>query len=209
LANTTSDLSTKKHDLEDKTALSANFIVKSPGVTVKTFAFSAINFKIAMIHDAVPAPVKAYILQMLRYFYEQGSKLVELITSPDVDIDKFSSTFVNSIEQLRKHIPRCDKAFNKLRDSVGLLKSNFGGYYKEFAASQSNSPTLILENYIRDVTKTSKADPTLITQFRRIISFCRQNMDDNKHRMGNVDPRINNIMNMMNDNLSTLEKSKP
>lgn len=193
----------KKHDLEDKTNLSDKFIVDAPGLDIKLFTFSSFNFKIVMINDKLSKEVRDYMLQMLRYFYEQSQTLIKIITSPDMDMDKFANTFIKSIEDLRKYIPRCDRAFNKLRDSIGIMKSNFGNYYKDFVIMQTASPTVILESYIQDVAKSSKMDAVLLRQFRTIVSFCRVNMDKNKHKI-NHDPRIDNVLNLMYSNLDIL-----
>ena len=54
-------------------------------------------------------------------------------------MDEFSKLIVNGICQLRKVLPRCNEAFNRLEKSVDLLKNNFKGYYRDSQASSNPS----------------------------------------------------------------------
>ena len=75
--------------------------------------------------------------------------IYQIITSPDIDISEFSDIIVDSIKQARKMIPRANKAFKKIEESVELLKDNFQNYYKDFITTKN--PTIIIENFILDV----------------------------------------------------------
>ena len=85
---------------------------------------------------------------------------------------------LSSIDQVKKHIPRCEKAFNKIRDSVSLLKDNFGTYYSQFV--ESNNPSIIIESFIGDVSNTSGNDPALAREFKQIINFYKKMVLQNK-----------------------------
>jgi flagellar biosynthesis chaperone FliJ len=119
--------------------------------------------------------------------------------SPDVDITKFSEKMVESLQKLKTRIPRCEKAFAKIAKSVNLLQDNFSDYYKDFLVAQN--PNVILENFISDVSVSSKADPDTIRQFRTIIEHCRSNFMGN-----NKDPKIEKIFEVLNTNMEILEK---
>ena len=100
---------------------------------------------------------RTFILMFIAKLYEISYALYEIISSPDIDVDDFVKIIVSSIDTVKKHIPRCDDAFNKIIESIDILKNNFDGYYKEFVAS--NNPSIIMENFVLDVSKNTKATP--------------------------------------------------
>ena len=126
--------------------------------------------------------------------------VIILLQGQDVDVKKISSVIVSSISNAKKHVPRCEKAFKKIEESVLLLENNFNGYYKDFL--QSNGPTSILEGFIMDVSKNSEIDTQTTYQFRKIISHYR------KMSSGKItDPRINKLFKTLNHNLDLLDKN--
>jgi hypothetical protein len=191
---------TEKHDLEDRDALSVLFISKSAGDSLKLFSFSSLDFKqISYDEENLNAKLQGYMLYFLHLLYKKGLEIVKLITSPDIDVDKFSEVLVRNISEIRKQIPRCDKAFDKIAASVDMLKGNFDGYYKDFVISQN--PGIIIENFVGDVAKEAQSDQEMVTQFRQIMKFYKQKMN------GKIsDPKINKILGMVGDNLSVLEQ---
>jgi hypothetical protein len=190
-----------KHDLEDKSKLSDDFIVNSDGDYLRLFNFTFLDFKQLFISDLMTDAFKNYILLVLHYIYLRVITIVKDITSPDIDVEKFSEILVRNIDEMRKHIPRCDKAFDKIKQSVGLLKNNFGGYYKDFVTSQNGNPGIIVENFVLDVAKDSKADLQTARQFKMIVAFYRQQMASRKIN----DPRIRKMMALVGENLDILE----
>lgn len=186
------------HDLEEKDNLSSNFIIKSDGDFMILFNFTSLDFKQLYYHDLMNSQFSKYILFVLHLIYKKVLNIVKEITSPDIDVDKFSELLVKNIDEIRKHIPRCDKAFDKIKQSVSLLKTNFGEYYKDFISSQN--PGIIVENFVIDVAKSSNADISTTRQFREIIKFYRSHMQNRIK-----DPKIKKIFKMLGANLDILE----
>jgi hypothetical protein len=191
---------TQKHDLEERDALSLLFITKCEGDSLTLFQFSSLDFKqITYNEDFFTPDLKKYVLLFLHLLYKKGLEIVRLITAPDIDVDKFSEVLVRNIGEVRKRIPRCDKAFDKIANSVNLLRGNFDDYYKDFVISQN--PGIIIENFVGDVAKDSSADVQTTMQFRQIIKFYKQQM------AGKVnDPKVKKILSMVGANLDVLEQ---
>lgn len=189
----------QKHDLEDKDKLSANFITNADGDFLTLFSFSSLDFKQIYYHDNMDPNFSKYILMVLHLVYKKIMFVIKEITSPDIDVDKFASLLVNNIDDIKKHIPRCEKAFEKIKQSVDLLKSNFGEYYKDFISSQN--PGIIVEHFVIDVAKSSKADPAVTRQFREIVKFYRTHMQSKIK-----DPKVKKIFSMVGANLDILEE---
>lgn len=189
----------QKHDLEDKDMLLPNFILESDGDFMILFNFTALDFKQMFLSELMDKTFSKYILFMLHLIYKKVILIVKEITSPDIDVDKFSELLIKNIDEIRKHIPRCDKAFDKIKSSVDLLKTNFGEYYKDFISSQN--PGIIVENFVVDVASNSTADMATTRQFREIIKFYRNNMSSKIK-----DPKIKKIFQMVGENLDILEE---
>jgi hypothetical protein len=120
------------------------------------------------------------------------------ITSPDVDVAEFSKSIIASITQVKKQIPRCERAFAKIEASVSLLEGNFDGYYKDFV--QSQNPSTIIESFVIDVSNTGGADMQTTRQFRKIIDYYR------RATQGKIkDPKIKKVFDMLNSNFSAME----
>lgn len=190
---------TAKHDLEDKDTLSMMFITKCEGDSLTLFQFSTLDFKQISYNEEFFTPdLRKYMLFFLHILYKKGLEIVKLITQPDIDVEKFSDVLVRNIGQVRKQIPRCDKAFDKIAKSVNLLRGNFDDYYKDFVISQN--PGIIIENFVGDVAKSSSADMEVTRQFRQIIKHFKQKM------AGKVqDPKVKKLLSMMGKNLDVLD----
>jgi hypothetical protein len=193
-----------EHDLADKTKLKGGFIKKSLGDVLHLFSFSSLNFKelcMASFVGSPNAPKSMYsnILFMLYLIYNKCDQIYKLVSSPDIDVEKFSAALVGNIATIKKQIPRCDEAFNKIEESVNLLRDKFGGYYKDFITSQN--PGIIVENFVLDVAKDSKANSKVTRQFKQIIGFYKKKM------AGQIkDPKIKRIFDLVGANLNILEK---
>lgn len=193
-----------EHDLAVKTKLCANFIKKSLGDVLHLFSFSTLNFKelyLSTFIGRADAPKSMYnnVLFVLYLVYNKCDQIYKLVSSPDIDVDKFADALVANIATIKKQIPRCDEAFNKIEESVHLLRDKFGGYYKDFITSQN--PGIIVENFVLDVAKDSKANGKVTRQFRQIIGFYKKRMQ------GQIqDPKIKRIFDLVGANLNVLEK---
>lgn len=188
------------HDIEDKEKLRDEFIAKCDGDFLQIMpTMFALDFKQLWLHPSCVYDLKKRVVHSLHLILKRGNNIVHNIMSPDIDVERFSEILISNIDKVRKHIPRCDKAFNKIKQSVQLLKNNFNGYYKDFVVSKN--PGIIIENFVMDVADGSKADTETTYQFRKIINFYKEKM------RGRVnDPKIQKIFDLVGQNLDVLEK---
>lgn len=188
------------HDIEDKEKLRDAFIQHHDDDFLQIMpSIFAMDFKQLWIHPSMTYDLKKRIVHSLHLILKRGNDIVYNIMSPDIDVERFSEILISNIDKVRKHIPRCDKAFNKIKQSVQLLKSNFNGYYKDFVVSKN--PGIIIENFVLDVAEGSKADAETTRQFRQIINFYQKKMQ------GQVkDPKIQKIFDLVGENLNILEQ---
>jgi hypothetical protein len=197
---TCNNLVPHKKSLEDSTALKDRFLTRTAGLTFAPLpGLPAMNFKQIYISDLLTPTDKQFILMVLHKMFTISHDVYETMSSPDIDVDEFVQVIIGSLDDVKKHIPRCDEAFDKIRDSVGLLKGNFGGYYKDFVAS--NNPTIIMENFVLDVSKSTKSSPKVTAQFRRIISHYRKLASQQAQH-----PQMRSLFAQVDKNFQELEK---
>ena len=176
-----------------------SFIARIPGFDFTPFPFSTLNIKRIWAATGITVRVKKYIFTVLKVVFDISHKVYDTITSPDVDIAEFSKSIISSISQVKKAIPRCEKAFAKIEESVGLLNGNFNTYYKDFV--QSQNPSTIIESFVIDVSNSGGADPQTTRQFRKIINYYR------KATNGKIkDPKIKKVFEMLNANFNMMDK---
>lgn len=187
---TSCNLSKHKRYLEDKTNLNDDFIKREPGLSLTPLKFTKLDLKLLWVSDKLTNMAKKYILNILNHTYTIGHEMYEIITSPDIDIKKFSKILIDNIEKMKKTIPRCDKAFNIIKNSVELLENNFKGYYKN--SVEAENPSIIVESFIIDVSMSQKANASITGQFRRIIMFMK------KQAANNSDPRVKKLFKILN-----------
>jgi len=192
-----------KKYIEDKDKVSDLFLTKTSGNIVAPLPdFTELNFKRIYNDTLLNAVDRNFILIFLSKLYEISYKVYETLSEPDMDVNEFVILILNSIDIVKKHIPRCTEAFDKIVESVDLLKTNFNGYYKDFIAS--NNPAIIMEHFVLDVAKTTKPSPTLTAQFRKIITHYRNIAS----KSSNNDPRLQSLFKHVDENFEELEKYK-
>ena len=133
--------------------------------------------------------------------FNKCHEIYKIITSPDIDVSKFSKIIVESINKVRDlpELNRCKDAFNKIKESVALLENNFGDYYKDM--QQSENPNTIIENFIIDVSQGQNMNLSLMRQFRTIIGFYKK-----KSSSKIKDPRVSKLFEGLNAKMDVLEK---
>ena len=190
-----------KKYIEDNENLSDNFIKSSKTHELKIFPFCDFDIKFIYNFSKIDESIKKYILIFLNMLYTTTFDIYQVITSPDIDISKFSEIIIGSIAQAKKMIPRANKAFKKIEESVELLQNNFGGYYKDFISTKN--PSIIIENFILDCGKEStndNMDLDLARQFKKIAMFYK------KKSAGKIkDPRVNQIFELLDKNFAMLD----
>lgn len=185
-----SNLKKYKRYLEDKNNLKDDFIKREPGLSMTPLSFTKLDFKLLWASNKLTNMAKKYILSILNHTFIIGHSIYEVITSPDIDIKKFSKVLIENIDKMKKTIPRCDKAFNIIKNSVSLLEDNFKSYYKN--SVESENPSVIVESFIIDVSMSQKANASITGQFRRIIMFMK------KQAANNNDPRVKKLFKILN-----------
>lgn len=186
---------------KDVTQLRDNFIGQEPGLSLLIFPFSTLDLKKLWANNRTKPSVKKYILSILHALYKDVHAVYKTVTSPDVDIDKFTSVLLESIDRLRTEpgLSRCKNAFKRIETSVSLLKEKFEDYYRESVASEN--PNMIIESFIVDVSNQGGADARLTREFRDIIKYM--------HKLGaqngkNKDPNVQKIYAVINKNFSMM-----
>ena len=133
-----------------------SFIARIPGFDFSPFPFSRLNIKQIWMSPQITDHIKKYIFTVMKIVLDISKTVYKTLTSPDVNVKEFSNAIISSIAQVKKQIPRCDKAFAKIEQSVGLLEGNFDGYYKDFI--QSQNPSTIIESFVIDVSQSGGGD---------------------------------------------------
>lgn len=192
-----------KVNFADPNSFKENFVNQEPGLTFRIFDFSSLDLKLLWAHDNMKLSVKKYILMVLSRLHGRSYELYRVITSPDVDIEKFTGLLINSIAELKKQpgLNRCKSAFARIEKSVELLKDKFSDYYRESIASEN--PNSLVTSFITDVSNQGGANANLTREFREIITY----MTKVSQQTGkNKDPNVQKIMKMLNHNYSLMEK---
>lgn len=190
-----------KRHFNDIEKLDGGFIVSMSGVEFCPFPFTHLNLKQIFTSPNLPANVKTFFLIVLHKSLEISHKLWTEITSPDIDVDEFIKVIMTSIKEVQKRpeLNRCRKAFKKIEDSVHLLKGRFNNYYRDFIQTKNSS--IIMEHFILDVSKNTKADAETTRQFRQIITYYRKIAQEKI-----TDPRVKGLFDKVNESLKELER---
>lgn len=186
--------------LETTSDLHADFIVNAIGDNLQLFPFSELCCKNVMLQDFLDAHDRRHFLTILHLLFVHSNKIVTAINTPDINVDKFGETMAASLQMLRPQLPGCDAAFRAIENSLGMFTENFPEYHKDFVASRS--PGIILESFVADVSKKHNGSPVLGAQFKRIIQMYSSRLKST----GRVDPMIQNMMDMANENLSAADE---
>lgn len=192
-----------KINFSDPAKFQENFVNQEPGLSFKIFDFSSLDLKILWSNQKLNSIVKRYILSVFAALHKHSYTLYNTITSPDVDIDKFTELLLSSIKELKKQqgLDRCHAAFKRIEQSVELLKGKFSDYYRESLASRN--PDSLVTSFIVDVSNQGGADARLTREFRQIIQY----MHKVSQKSGkSKDPQVQKIFAMLNSNFSLMEK---
>lgn len=160
----------RPYDQYLRDVINDKWIVDMPGYTFKIFSnFSEFDLKAVWMQETVHEKMREYLLKIIMKLYRISEEIAEIVTSPDVDPEAFTQVLQGQIAMLRKHIPRCDDAFDRIASSSDLLKSNFNGYYRGFV--QSGDATSMIQSFVLDVSQKQKVSPKLTRQYHEIIKF--------------------------------------
>lgn len=127
----------------------------------------------------------------------------DISTSPTVNIEKFSDLLIEQLTELKKEIPRCDKAFDAIRSSSKMLKKNFKTYYR--MGLEAGNRNLVAEFFISDLLKGSKAkSPVIKFQLTKIGNYLREKAK----KYSDVNPGIKKTMDFLGKMQDKMEKAK-
>lgn len=193
--------------LKDRCNLSDSFIKRMVGEEYYVFDFAKINFKHLFTHileENFPEPdeyngCKQYILVMCNMLFITTQDIYSIVTTPDVDIDKLSELIVKAIGAAKKQVPRCDKAFRLIENSVDMLKNGMSTYYKDFVAS--GNPAIIFENFINDISSDLNIDTQTLGQFKRIIFHFRKQAN----KMPTKNPKLEGVFGTLDKIMEIME----
>ncbi|QRY19142.1 hypothetical protein [African swine fever virus] len=167
--------------------------------------FEDLNFKYLYNSDKNSQHDKDFIMFILYKLYTAALGVYNAISIPDIDVEDLENIILSSVSQIKKQIPRCKDAFNKIESSVHLLRKNFNTYYSDYVGSGYN-PTIIMEQYIKDISQDSKnISPRISYQFRTIIKYYRD-MIATKHQT--MDPQVLNLVKHVEKKLDMLDREK-
>jgi hypothetical protein len=188
-----------KKSLQTASDLKDRFLTKVAGLTLCPLPdLPQLNFKQIYNDDRLIPTDREFVLTVLHKLYTISHDVYEAVSAPDVDVGEFVDVIMSSISQVRKNIPRCDQAFDKIVESVDLLKGNFTGYYRDYIAS--SNPTIIMENFVLDVSKNTKSSPVVTTQFKQIIMHYRKLASQQASH-----PKLQSLFQQVDKNFQELE----
>lgn len=200
-----SRLTRYKKYIEDCEKLSDYFISLEPGLSFMIFdSFGcSLNLRKLWMEPKITPAFKKYFLCVLNKLYFITKDIYNVIVTPDIDIDEFSELLMNKIQQFERvpQLHRCTRAFNKIKNSVNLLKSNFSNYYKE--SIKCNNPGIIMESFIMDISQDGNADARLAFEFKQIINYIDEMR---KHSSNKDNAKANKMMDILRKHTEAMEK---
>lgn len=178
------------------------FIDRMPGIDWYPFVFR-FNIKTALTMEGIGQNTYSFLVKFIVNYQETAHGIWKLTQQPDIDVDRFTEVIGNSIERLMNipELHRCGNAFRKIKESLGMFKENFGGYYQNFIDTQNS--TTIMHEFIMDVSKTNSNDPKLAHQFRTIINYYRKMAT----QQGTMDPNAKKLFSQIDSAFKKTEGS--
>lgn len=191
-------------NFDNNATFKINFINSEPGLEFKLLSFTSLDFKLLWNHENMSESKKRFILSILKNIYEKAYEIYTISTSPNIDLEEFTSVVIHGISELKKHpqLCRCKNAFKRIESSIDLLKSNFSSYYRDSIASEN--PSLLIMNFILDVSNQGGSNSNLTREFRELIIFMNKTLEA-RGKMNN--PEIKKIFSILNNNFTLMEKN--
>lgn len=184
--------------------IQTHFVANISGVEWYPFTFLQLDIKEIFLMDCVTESIRKFFILLFHGFYDNVNQLIGELQSPDIDIDNFVDIIMTNIDVLKKksELSHCDKAFQKIKNSVKLLKENFNSYYRDFL--QAKDSTIIMQHFILDVSKDTNIDPQTTAQFRKIIAYYQKMADQHI-----TDPTARALFNKATAIFAGVDASKP
>lgn len=110
---------------------------------------------------------RRYNVNFLSHLYFKGCQLYDIVTSPDVDMDKMSELLVDALCAFKDKIKGCGEAFKVLEGTVDILKRNFSQYFRNSVAKGQEK--VFFEDFFMDVANQKGLDGAVIkSQFKKM-----------------------------------------
>lgn len=191
-----------KQNFNDLEKLNPKFVTCMAGTEWCPFSFSRLNYKMLFSQTDIKENSIRFFMTVLYKVFDFSHKLWQETVSPDIDVDQFVNVIMDNMEEIKKRAPelsRCGKAFKKIAESVQLLKSNFNTYYRDFVETKDS--TVMMQNFILDVSKQTGSDPEVMREFREIIKYYKKLA---KQQPNN--PKMKALFDKVSESFSQLEK---
>jgi hypothetical protein len=191
-----------KQNFNNLDKLNPKFITCMAGAEWCPFPFSGLNFKYMFSQTDVRENTIRFFMTVLYKMFELTHKLWQETSSPDVDVEQFVQVIMGNMDEIQKKAPelaRCKKAFKKITESVTLLKDKFGEYYRDFVETKDS--TIMMQNFILDVSKSTGSDPEVMREFREIIKYYRKLAGQQVQN-----PKMKMLFDKVSDSFKQLEK---
>jgi hypothetical protein len=191
-----------KQNFNDPDKLNPKFITCMAGAEWRPFSFVSINYKTLLSQANIKENSVRFFMTVLYKVFDFSYKLWQETVSPDVDVDQFVNVIMENMDEIKKRAPelaRCGKAFKKITESVELLKSNFTSYYRDFVETKDS--TVMMQNFVIDVSKQTGSDPEVMREFREIIKYYKKLA---KQQPNN--PKMKALFDKVQESFSQLEK---
>lgn len=190
-----------KKNFVDLNKLNHKFITTMPGTEWRPFPFTSLNIKYIFSLMGIGENTVRFFMTVIGKSFELSHRLYEETQTPDIDVDQFVDVIMANIDTIQKQpeLHRCRKAFQKIKESVSILKGKFTSYYRDFIATKDS--TIMMQHFIIDVSKQTDADPQVTAEFRRIIAYYRKIAQDKI-----TDPKIKMLFDKVNESFKDLER---
>jgi len=190
-----------KKNFVDFNNLNHKFITCMAGAEFEPFPFTTLNLRYIFGLSGVGENTIRFFMALLNKAFTLSHRLWEETVSPDIDVDQFVNVIMANISEIEKRpeLSRCKKAFQKIRESVGMLKEKFSGYYRDFINTKDS--TIMMQHFILDISENTKTDPQVVGQFNTIIAYYRK-LASNQI----TNPKIKMLFDKVNDSFKNLER---
>jgi hypothetical protein len=181
-------------------ALNPKFLTCMACAEWTPFQFTSLNLK--QVFMTADENTVRFLMTVLYKIFEMTHKLWQETTSPDVDVEQFVQVIMGNMDEIQSKAPelsRCKRAFKKIADSVSLLKDRFGEYYRDFVDTKDS--TIMMQNFIIDVSKSTSADPETMREFREIIKYYKKIAGQQQQN-----PKMKMLFDKVSDSFKQLEK---
>lgn len=198
ILETCTNLQQAARSLKDPERLSDRFLRGAGTVYAPVAGLPGLDFK--SLYGLCTPPEKHYLLRLLHKLYAVSHDLYRAFCTPDIDVEEFKRIVSESLGEVRKRLPRCDKALEQIRRSLDTLDEKFGDYYKDYLSS--NNPSTMMESFVLDVSKNIQTDAETGRQFRDLISFYREN----SKKARDADPRLRAVLDQADSSFLKMEE---